>query len=77
MPFATWMDLEITVLSQTERQIGHSYEESNKNCTKEITKQKQTQRFQNHQTMVTPGEILEGGINWEVGIDIYTLLCIK
>ena len=26
--------------------------------------------------MVTKGE-REGGINWEIGIDIYTLLCIK
>ena len=26
--------------------------------------------------MVTKG-IREGGINWEIGTDIYTLLCVK
>ena len=24
-----------------------------------------------------PGGKREGGINWEIGIDIYTLLCVK
>ena len=34
-----------------------------------FTKQKQTQRFQNQTVM--------GGINCEVGINIYTLLCME
>ena len=27
--------------------------------------------------MVTKGETLGGGINWEFGIEIYTLLCME
>ena len=26
--------------------------------------------------MVTKGEMMEGAVNWEIGIDIYTLLYI-
>ena len=50
MPFtSTWMDLEIIILSQRKTNITwyHLYAESNKNETKELIKQKQTQRFQN------------------------------
>ena len=51
--------------------------ESNRNYTIELTKQKQTHRFQN-QTMVTKGEMWrEGGIKKGVGIDKDTLLYIE
>ena len=26
---------------------------------------------------VTKGERVRGGVNWKIGIDIYTLLCIR
>ena len=40
-----------------------------------FTEQKQTQRLRK-QTNGYQGEV-EGGINWEIGIDVYTLLYIK
>ena len=53
MPFiATWMDLELILLSvvrqrKTNIRWDYYYVVFNKNDTKEFTKQKQTQRFQN------------------------------
>ena len=40
------------------------------------TKQKQSYRYRK-QTYGYQGERVGGGINWEVGTDIYTLLCIN
>ena len=49
--------------------------ESNKKIQNNLfTKQKQTQRFWN-ETIVTKGETLGGGINSEVEISIYSVLC--
>ena len=82
-PFAaTWMDIEVSMLNKSDRERQISYEVismwnlieiTHKNI---FTKQKQTRRFQN-ETMVTKGEMLEGGINWEVGTGIHTLLYTK
>ena len=53
MPFAaTWIDLKIIILSEVrQRKINiiwdNEYVESNKKWYKELTKQKQIQRFQN------------------------------
>ena len=50
MPFvATWMGLEIITPSEVTQtnMWDHEYVESSKNVTKQLTKQKQTQRFQN------------------------------
>ena len=41
-----------------------------------FTKQKQTHRFRK-QIYGTKGERLGEGINWEFGIDMYTLLYLK
>ena len=87
MPFAaTWMDLEIIILSeisQTEKDkiiAYHSYAESNF-LKKEIqmnlfTKQKQTYRYGKQIYSYQRGNV-GGGINEEIGMDIYTLLYIK
>ena len=40
-----------------------------------FTKQKQIHRHRK-QTMVTKGEKYRGGINWEFGVDKYTLHCV-
>ena len=51
MPLAvTWMDLEIITLSEVRREIQISYEITDiwnliKNDARELTKQKQSQRF--------------------------------
>ena len=49
--------------------------ESNKNDTKELMHKTETD-FKT-KLMVTEGETLWGGMDWEVGIGIYTLLYIK
>ena len=75
MPLAaTWMDLEISILSevsQTKTNIWYRlYAESKKMIQMNLfTKQKQTQRMN--------WWLLGGGIDWEFGIDMYTLLYLK
>ena len=73
MPFAaTRMDLEVVTLSEVkserEKQISYdiTYVESKKNLTD-----------LENELMVTRGEGLGGGIDWEFGIDMYTLLYLK
>ena len=39
-------------------------------------KQKQSHRCR-EKTMITKGASEEGGINWEIGTNVCTLLCIK
>ena len=81
MPFAaTWMDLEIIVLSKPDRKRQISYDIAYIwNLKKKMiqmnlhTEQKQTHRH--NKLMVTKGE-RRGGINCEFGININTLLYI-
>ena len=50
----------------------------NKNDTNElITKLKQTHRLSDRTYGYWGGEGVEGGIDWEFGIDMYTLLYLK
>ena len=71
MPFiATWMDLELILLSvvrqrKTNIRWDYYYVVFNKNDTKEFTKQKQTQRFQNQTSL--QGETLREWMDWELG----------
>ena len=83
MPFAvTWMDLEIVILSklsQTEKDKYHMISlicGILKNGTNEPIYK--TEIFTDVEKLltVTKGE-RRGGINWEIGSDIYTLLYIK
>ena len=46
-----------------------------KTDTEELIKQKQSD-FEN-KLMVTNGATLAGAMNWELGIDMYTLLCVE
>ena len=76
---ATWMDLEIVILSevnQTKTNIiwSHLYVESKKMIQMNLFA-KQTPRHRK-QTYGYQG-IRGGGINWKTGIDTYTLLYIK
>ena len=81
---ATWMDLEIITLNEVksdrERQISCdiTYMWS---LIKEIQKdlfikQKQTQILKSN-LWLPKGKLWREGINWENGINIYTLLYIK
>ena len=50
----------------------------NKNDTNElITKLKQTHRLSDRTSGYWGGEGVEGGIDWDLGIDMYTLLYLK
>ena len=82
MPFsATWMDLEISILSEVSQTKTNIYDFAyiwNLKYDQMIlfTKQKQTHRHI-RQAMVTNGERGRGGINQEYGVNRNTLLYVK
>ena len=80
MPFAaTLMDLEIIILSEVsdrERQIPYRlHVESNKMIQINLQNRNRVPDIENK--LWLPGGKGIGGINWETGIDICTLLYIK
>ena len=84
MPFAaTWIDLEIIWLSevsQRERQISYdiAYMWNQKNWYKWTYLQNRNRLTDlENELMVTRGEGSGGGVDWEFGIDMYTLLYLK
>ena len=83
MPFAaTWMDLEIIILSKSVRERQISYDIAYiQNLKRKIqmnlfTEQKQTHRLRERTYDYQEGRVV-GGIDWEFGIDMYTLLYLK
>ena len=81
IPFvAIWMDLEIVILSEVksdrERQISYLYVTSKKKTTNELTYKTEIE-FQRLKINLWLLEDKGGGINWKVGMDMYTLLYIK
>ena len=79
MPFAgTWIDLEIIILSQRKTNItwDHLYVESKKKLYKWAYLQNRNRLIEN-KLMVTKGENVGGGINWEFRINRYKLLYLK
>ena len=81
MPFAaTWVDLEIIIPSEVSQSktniVYHLYVESKKVIQMNLfIKQKQSHRCRK-QIYAYQG-IRAGGINWDIGIDLYSLLYIK
>ena len=87
MPFAApWMDLEIIILSEVSQTKTHSYDITYMGNLKKkmmqmnlFMKEKQAQRL-TERTYGSWGRVwvwVGGGIDWEFGIDIYTLLYLK
>ena len=83
MPFAvTWMDLEIVIQSEVSQRktniiYYHLYVESRKMVQMNLfAKQKQSHRCRK-QTYGYQGGKGGGGMNCEIGIDIYTLVYMK
>ena len=85
MPFAvTRMDMEIIILSKSNREKQTSYEFTHlwNLILKKWYKWTYLQNFNRltdieNTLMVTKGEMWQGGINQETGINIYTLLYIR
>ena len=75
MPFvATWTDLEITGLSeliQTQKDKYHGISHVG-NLKKMIQKNFFTKQEQKRSLWLLKGQ---GGLNWEFGFDLYTLVC--
>ena len=82
MPFAaTWMDLEIVMLSEVHQTEKDKYDITymwilRKWYTWTYLQNRNRVTDVENKLMVTKGE-RGGGINWEIGIDTYTLLYIK
>ena len=82
MPFAaTWMDLEIVILSEVHQTEKDKYDITymwilRKWYTWTYLQNRNRVTDVENKLMVTKGE-RGGGINWEIGIDTYTLLYIK
>ena len=84
MPFAaTWMDLEIIILSEVSQTEKDKYHGITYMCNVKkkliqmnlFTKQKQTHRHSKHTYGYQRGKV--GGINWEFEIGINTILYLK
>ena len=82
MPFAaTSMDLEIIILSEVRQRktniIYCLYVESKKKSTNELIYETEIELQMQRTNLQLPGGKGQGGTNWEIGIDVYTLLDIK
>ena len=83
MPFAaTWVDLEIIILSEVSQtktnSIYHLYMESKKMLQMNLfTKQKQTHRLQKQTYNYQKGRGRDKSRVWDLYLYIYILLCIK
>ena len=81
------MDLEIVIQSEVSRKEKHKYRmlthiyKTQKNGTDELVCRAEIDIDVENKRMDTKGGKWRGGgggvMNWEVGIDIYTLMCIK
>ena len=84
MPFAAiWMDLEIVIpseVSQTQKDKYHMILlicGILKKATNELTYKTKIELQMSKTNLWLSGRKWGGGINWESGIDMYTLLYIK
>ena len=83
MPFAaTWMDLETVIQSEVSQKEKNKYRILTHICGMQkngrdepICKAEIETDIENKHMDTKGGK--GGGMNWEIGIDIYTLLCIK
>ena len=80
MPFvAMWMHLEIIIVSEVNQRQTYdiAYMQSLiKMIQMNLFAKKQTHRLRNEH-LITTGKWWGEGINWEAGIDMYTLLYLK
>ena len=72
----TWMDLE-TVTQIEVRKRNTSMWNLRKWCRWTYLQSRNRDTHVEKKNIRTPREEMGGGMNWEVGIDIHTLICIK
>ena len=82
-----WMDLETVIQSEVSQKEKNKYCiltnicGIQKNCTDEPVCKAEIETQKQRTNVWTPrgesGHSSGGGMNWEIGIDIYTLICIK
>ena len=76
MPFvATWMDTDITILTEVRQTLYTNMWNLIKNDIKELIHKTETDSKPN--LYLPKGKRCGGGKNWEVGIGIFTLLYTK
>ena len=79
----TWMDLETVIQSEVSQKEKNKYRIISllcgiqKNGTDEPVCKAEIETQMQRTNVWTPGEKVRGGMNWEIGIDVYTLICIK
>ena len=80
----TWMDLETVIQSEVSQKEKNKYRilthicGTQKNGTDEpVCKVEIETQMQRTNVWIPRSESRGGGMNWEIGIDIYTLICIK
>ena len=75
-----WMHLEIIIVSEVnQRQISYdiAYMQSLKKMIQMNLFAKQTTHRLRNEHLITTGKWWGQGINWEAGIDMFTLLYLK
>ena len=83
MPFAaTWIDLEIVILSETSQTQKDKFMiqficDILKKYMNEFIYKAEVELWMQKANLWLPGEKDEGGINWEIWTDLYTWLYIK
>ena len=83
----TWIDLETVIQSEVSQKEKNKYRiqthicGTQKNGTDELVRRTEIETQMQRTNVWTPmgdtGRVGGGVMNWEIGIDIYTLICIK
>ena len=73
----TWMDLETVTQMEVSQKEKHIYVESKRMVQMNLFAKQKQRHTCREKTIWTPKEETGGGMNWEIGIYIHTVICIK
>ena len=71
------MDLETVTQIEVSQKEKHIYVESKRMVQMNLFAKQKQRHTCREKNIRTPREEMGGGMNWEIGIDIHTLICIK